>query len=531
MPALSSIGLHSIGLPQDDDWSFRHIATHFEQTGHLVFDGWNSMTLVGQIVVSWPALRLLGDHGWVFAGMGGLFGAVTVGAAYVVARHVLTRAGAWGAVLLLLLIPGFGWSTSTFMTDVPALAAELGCLALGLAALGRQGWARWAFLTGALAIGVIGFSIREFAFAAPIAVVLCAAAGDGRRWRVYVGIGFTVIAACGAIYIWSTKIPGNQPSTLARPTHLSVVRVGQIYFEMALLLSPAVVLASWRRLRWALSKQVAVGAVALVVGVGVMHFGLFLGDFLHPQGLFGALVLVGGRPALLPGPVWDLLELVGLVSGALLAALISTVKLVALRNWRSWPVGSPVGLLGVFAALCAAGLAVYGLTVSPFFDRYAWPLVFVIGILLLRDWQQHRDYASSRTPVTVAACFGVLLIAVSTVVTLNANAYSAARWRAGQIAVDHGIRPSWVDAGFEWVGAHAGSDAVPTRRPSAPTFERWYGLMEPGFQECAVVSGSPLDDPVMQLVRTTYYERYGFTGHTPLYVYVSSAPRCQVRGP
>ena len=531
LPVLASIGFHTVGIPQDDDWSYRLIATNFEQTGHLVFDGWNSMTLVGQVVAAWPLLHLFGDHGWVFTGFGALLGTIAIVAAYVIARHVLTRWWAWAAVALLLVVPGFTWSTSTFMTDVPALAAELTCLALGLAALGRQGSARWWFLGGALVVGVFGFSIREFAIAAPVAVILSAAAGDRRHWRVYVGLGAAVLVVSGIVYLCATSIAGSQPSTIGRPTHLSVEHVVQLYFEIALLLSPAVLLSSWRRFRWALSRQVVVGALTLLVGIGVLHYGLFLGDGLNQQGLFGAVVMVGGRQVVLPGPLWDLLLLVGLVSGALLAGLIASIDMAELRTWRCWPTGRPEGLLCVFAVLYAVGLVAYGLAQTTYFDRYAWPLVFVGGILLLRDCQQHPLGARHRSAVTLAAVLGLLLVAVSVVLTVDAYTYSAARWRAGQLAVAHGISAHSVDAGFEWVGNHARSNADSSLRPRAPTYERWYGLMEPGFRECAVVTESPFSAPGMHLLQTTEYQRYGFAGRTPLYIYVSSAPECRHADP
>ena len=427
VPVLVSIGVHTVNIPQDDDWSYRHIATNFAQTGHLAFDGWNSMTLVGQVVASWPLLRLFGVHGWVFTAFGALLGTIAIVAAYAVARHVLTRRWAWAAVALLLLVPGFTWSTSTFMTDVPALAAELTCLALGLAALGRQGPARWWLLGGALLVGVFGFSVREFAIAAPVAVLVSAAAGDRRHRPIYVGLGAAVLVIAGIVFLWANSISGSQPSTIGRPTHLSVEHVVQLYFEIALLLSPAILLSAWRRFRWTLSRQVVVGALTLLVGIAMTHYGLFLGDGLNQQGLFGEVVLVGGRQVVLPGPLWDLLQLVGLVSGALLAGLIASVDLAGLRKWRSWPTGRPEGLLYVFAVLCAVGLVVYGLAQNTYFDRYAWPLVFVGGTLLLRDCQLHPLVARRRSAVTLAAVLGLFLVGVSAVLTVDAHAYSAAR--------------------------------------------------------------------------------------------------------
>jgi hypothetical protein len=83
-----------------------------------------------------------------------------------------------------------------------------------------------------------------------------------------------------------------------------------------------------------------------------------------------------------------------------------------------------------------------------------------------------------------------------------------------------------VDAGFEWVGGHATTMVNKSLHPAAPVYEPWYARMEPGFRDCAVVSGFPLDFPGLHLVKTTRFELLGFFGSRNLYVYVSSAPGC-----
>ncbi len=148
LPALVSLAAGSFSIPQNDDWAYRRTTEHFAQTGHVVLTGWGVMTLIGQILWSWPFLRLFGDHGWVFGISTAVLAVVGISCAYYVARRVLVPSWAAAAVLLVAAVPGFAWSTSTFMTDVPAFAAETACLALGVAALSRQGWPRWALLGG-----------------------------------------------------------------------------------------------------------------------------------------------------------------------------------------------------------------------------------------------------------------------------------------------------------------------------------------------------------------------------------------------
>ena len=126
----------------------------------------------------------------------------------------------------------------------------------------------------------------------------------------------------------------------------------------------------------------------------------------------------------------------------------------------------------------------------------------------------------------IVVALSALLVFATTALTINADTYSAARWHAGQIAVSHGVPAKSVDAGMEWVGAHATGVVNKSLHPTAPAYEPWYALVEPDFRECAVVSGSPLSYPTLDFVKTLNYEVLGFVGSGTLYIYLSSAPGC-----
>jgi hypothetical protein len=415
------------------------------------------------------------------------------------------------------------------MTDVPAFAAEMACLALGVAALNRSGWPRWALLGGAIAVGLFGFSIREFALAAPVAVLLCAGASDSPRRRYgYLAAGVVALVVCAVVYLWSIHVPGFLHHTFTRPSRASIVGTAREYYTMAFMLSPAVAFAAWRRLRWRLSWATITAIAVVTLGAAIdRHYGsLFAGNYLYPQGMDSGGILGGGRPTLLPRPLWDLLRVVGLVSGGLLAGIAVTVDRHALRRWRSWAWGTPIGVIWVFGTVFATGLAVYGLLNFPLFDRYLWPLIFALGVLLLHYSPPAPRREWPRLVAGIVVALSALLVLVATALTVNADTYSAARWDAGQIAVSHGVPAKAVDAGFEWVGAHASGVVNLSMHPAAPAYEPWYALMEPGFRECAVVSGSPLNYPNLHLVKTSSYELLGFVGSRTLYIYLSSAPGC-----
>src|SRR6266576_2594720 len=156
----------SLEIPRNDDWSYRRIALELARTGRLALDGASQTMIVGQIVVTQPFLWLSGLQPWGFTAAGIVFAVGAMVAAYVMARQVLPPRLAVIPVLLLVVFPGYLAYATSYMSDVPAAAAEFACLALGAIALARRpvpaGW-----LLAAVAVGFLAFSIRDFAVAAP----------------------------------------------------------------------------------------------------------------------------------------------------------------------------------------------------------------------------------------------------------------------------------------------------------------------------------------------------------------------------
>ena len=220
-------------------------------------------------------------------------------------------------MLVTLAFPGLLANTSDFMTDLPGFAADAACLALGAAALGRQGRARWACLAASAAVGCFGFSVREFGLAAPIAVLVTLAVEDRRRWRAYCLVGLGVLVVCGAIYLWTAQLPGAQHVAVGLPGMSSLRALVASYFTLCFAVSPLLPTAlrrapraDWRPGTVAALAALAVGTVAMVRG-----WSLFSGNYLTQQGASGASVLPGGRPNLFPGATWTVLQAVALVAG------------------------------------------------------------------------------------------------------------------------------------------------------------------------------------------------------------------------
>lgn len=526
-PALVAVRLHTFTIPQNDDWAYRQSLFSSMQAGHLVIVPWGAMTLVGQLLWAVPFVWLVGSHAWAPGVAAGVLACLGLAAAYWLARQVLARPRAVLCVLLLGAAPGFLFSTSDFMTDVPAFSAQMICLAAGARALRSQGWRHWAWVLSSMLAGVFGFAIRDFAIAAPAAVLLVMVLSGRRPRQAYGALGAAVLLACWCIYIVS-KQAGSQPSALQMVTPAAVCVADSMYFTLSFCLLPLIPAAA-RRFRGLSWPAVLVGLVAVAMGVEI-YVGtgsVFVGNYLLQSGALGPEGTSTGRPGLFPGPLWAVLNIVAIGAGASLVV----AGWGAARAWARHPAGtrakvvsltgacsSTAGLLAVFAVLVAAATAAYCLFAVPAsYDRYLYPLIFPLAVLLARPRARRAAPPDARrarraTP-WVPGALGLLLAVSAVLVALNFDAYGGALWAAGKVAVAQGLSPYTVNAGFAWRGWY-------------PDRNTYYCGSVTNFLE--------QPDPhwyKLRLVRTMTYDEIGFAIPEHLYVYVAQAPGCHQAGP
>jgi 4-amino-4-deoxy-L-arabinose transferase-like glycosyltransferase len=551
LPALLFLASGSLEISHNDDFNYRRVALGLYETGQVQLTGWTVMSLIGQLVFVQPFLWLSGGGPWAFAAATAVLAVVGIVASYKLARRLLPVPLAIFAVLTMLFFPGFLLNTTSFMTDVPALAGEMVCLALGAVALDRQGSGRLRLLIASIVAGCFAFSIREFAIAAPVAVLVTVVAADRGRLRPYVVAGGALLAACAAIYIVTANLPGQGSASLQADPFLSpysVDRVLRATATLALVMLPTLVLASARWRSYWHVRDLAIGSAigvlvyrddiltALTTG-GIPR--LLVGNLLEPDGAPGGYgALAGTRPLLFGPPIWDLINAIALVAvvvffgilGAILGRALRRREFLDVERLRAW-IGSTAGLLVIFVALYGAQLVAFGLVASTF-DRYLWPLAVPLCAVLLTPPPTGDRTAAPKSGVEmvalrVAGWMMVGLAVISLVLLLNSVAFDAARWRMGGLAVSRGFEPETVDAGMEWVGYHATGVATVKAEPTRT--EMWYDAWWPSFRLCAIVSSSPLDLPGFGLEATDIdaYRLMFFAGpQEPLYLYRVSGPGC-----
>ncbi len=554
----------SILVPHNDDPSMRRVALGLFETGRLGLNGWTSMTLVGQVLFVQPFLWLTGGGPWAFAAATSTLAILGIVSGYLLARRLLSTPRAVFAVLGILLVPGFLLNTTTFMTDVPAWSASLICLALGAAALDRTGGRRGAWLAAALIVGCFAFSVRDFAIAAPAGVLIAGMALDAGGRRRYWLAGGAVIAACAAIYLVCLGLPGRFEPRLQGITSADINGLVKGIETLGLVLSPAIALAwaAWWR-RWRVVDWLIGGTVGLLVTSGAVGALLrtarwpqvLVGNLLEVTGTLGTGALAGGRPVLFRPPAWDGLNAVALGATIVLFALLGGVagaygrrlrrRLSAGLGWRALGGRVPpvVAMVAVFALVYGVAIGSWSLLVV-MLDRYLWPLVLPIYLLLLVQPEPaatvveaapagapgrfgRRNPWSARSPAAIAGLLLAGLAATSTILLLNADAFEAARWQVGDTAVARGYAPATVDAGLEWVAFNATGVATPYA--IAPPGWSRYGAWWPPFRLCAMASTSPLTQPGFELIGTfpSAYRLLLFVGpDEPLYLYRVDSPGC-----
>ena len=169
IPLFMAATAGAIGLPSNDDWVYRRAAESLFGNGALDMAG-HTASAIGQIALVQPFLWLSGGEPWAFMAFGLTMASIGIASTYLLARRFVAMASAVFVVLLLLAFPGFMRASATFMTDVPAYALAMLCLLLGARTL--QGDGGRLTLLASLVVGVFAVSIREFAVAAPLAVLI-----------------------------------------------------------------------------------------------------------------------------------------------------------------------------------------------------------------------------------------------------------------------------------------------------------------------------------------------------------------------
>jgi len=208
-----------------------------------------------------------------------------------------------------------------------------------------------------------------------------------------------------------------------------------------------------------------------------------LGPYLDQRGALGNDILPGDRALLLPSALFRV---------ALVATLAATILLVGVLlleagevvrradGWRSRAATLDArSLAWTLVVATVASLTAAGVVGLPIFDRYVLPAVpFAAGILLA--WRPSRGSIIERTAANAWRWAGVVaFVVIGLVFAFDSARFDAARWEAGDRAVELGYPADRIDAGFEWRNVHRAPGDTPTS-PSQPDPDACVRVAAPG---------------------------------------------------
>ena len=519
----------NLGIPHNDTWAFGRSAQDFVHTGHVRMYNWNMMGLAGLVVVAWPVGASLTAQSVFIAvlAVAGLLACfdVLVG---VLGQDGRGRRRAALGTLVVALWPGFALLSTSFMTDIPALAAIAGTLAFGRRALDRVSL-RW--LAAACVVGLWGATVREQVLAAPAAVLAVALfraryrADRGPTFRIphILGIGTLVLAGIGVFELWRRKVPGGgAPDFTVRKVTPELVSVELIQglLIVALAVSPAVFAVvrprSWSRPAW-------IGAgVTFAAGLSASwDKGAFLGNYVTHDGAYSA-ASSSGRPILLGSGWWMALAWLACLSAALLVGtVVERVRSVG------WGLGIRPEVL-LFAAATVGGTLLEVGQGRDIYDRYLIPMAIpALALLLSEPVATPRSPRRSVRVAASAAAAGLVAVTAATL-TANAFAFDTAVWHTATRIVDSGQADArHVDAGLVWDGFHSPT-AMYDHPDRSVGFDVFGGLRYlPNHFPCYVITPSSRAAAGWSLVSVQHYKTYGFIGDAALYVFrVGGSQKC-----
>lgn len=526
VPVLVARHYGALGIPRSDDWSYLLTLFRWVDSGDLTFNGWVSMTLVGQVAIAAPfaavAERSITTI-QLFTSMLGFVGLLSV---VFIGRRVARPS--WLAVFVAATIavgPLWGPLAPTFMTDVPTFTFEMLTLAAAAVAFHRRPLSvPWFTLT--VLIGFLGVSIRQYAVIPVAAIIFVAVAmlvadRDWRRLRVVgaiaVGFGIAVVAL---LYWWS-GLPDSKSLSPTVPTaHLlsaTLIRDAGFLRLAGLLLLPVVVVSgpvtlvrrAWdasRNLTTLLTAAMAVWLVAMYIRVPSSPF---VGNYVARDGVLSDVVLAGNRPDVIPRELFDLLVVVGSISGIVmvLAAVPFLAGIPRRVRERNSAIKEPLVLMMV---LTVAGFAAaYSLAIAtglPVYDRYALPILPLIAFLVLHAARLGERTVKVGRPRGAWAGVAIVVLAVlGLAYTVDSASFDGTRWKVAEATVRAGYEPAQIGGGFEWLGYHREHGPRFVGQTSeAQRFEE-----NPFARPCVTITINPrhIDRPLVASATTSAFSR------------------------
>jgi hypothetical protein len=483
---LSLAVVHPVGnFPLDDDWSYGLTVKHLIETGSYQATGWESMTLIVNVLwgsvfclVSGFSFTVLRFSTFVAAWLGML-------AVYWLMRECRQPRGVTLlATLVFAFDPVYYVLSNTFMTDVLFITLSVLAAIFFLKDLKGQSNANLVLAT---ALSLAAVMSRQVGLAVPLAFAMVSILQQGGKARatgravlplivcVTALVGFEDwLARTGrlpALYNYKNEMlvqaishPARIAGVFAHSSYLCLMYVG-LYLSPILVFSLPL-LRSKNKRGWLVCGLLASGMVGLTVINGLCGKGYTMPlatNILNKSGL-GPLTLrdafkVNTTPTL-PETFWIAVTVVSVAGAVMLVRRI--IKLGAGVSPKLFPFRLNPDETGSLFLVLTGLVYLLPFFLNGFFDRYLFPAVpfLMAGLLanLLRSPVQTPPHPATASAVSIPAMLmGTMLLAgfiiFSVCGTRDYLAWNRARWTAlNDLTQQDRVSPSAIDGGFEFNG-------------------------------------------------------------------------------
>ncbi len=453
-------------FPLNDDWSYTLTLENLYFDNEFELIGFTSMPLVTQLI--W-ALLFVKIFGWSFTIL--RFSTIVLGLVSLVITYFLGRELtqkkplAFALVLIVMLNPLFLNLANSFMTDVPFLCFLLLSMLFCVRAINHESY---RYLAAAVIALTLATMVRQLAVLLAFSfAVTWFVKFKSKRAAFAALITLIIPAATYLLYGYWLKQQGMYPIlydegvkrikfNLLNPDFSPFVYLGKqafhIFLSVGFFIFPILLLLRQKLLHREGKLFYYYGFGLLCVAGYFIAFGKlipYMGNVmnLHGIGVIALRDISILKLQTLPELPVTLRVLLSLAAGLGLGLLAFYVARIIQKPALAMLQQDPIMILLLVFTITYLGITIVG---APF-DRYQLPAVPVVGLLIIRTYQQFIELSRKRL---VIFCLGTAVFGLFSISqTHNYFSWNRARWEALEfLTKEQGIDPRKIDGGFEFNG-------------------------------------------------------------------------------
>jgi 4-amino-4-deoxy-L-arabinose transferase-like glycosyltransferase len=447
----------ALGIPRNDDAFYIRTAFHFAESGRFVPVS-SSATLFGQVLMSYPIIRIFGESIVVLQIMVLTVGVVALFALYLFFRSYFAKAYSAVFVLILGFSPIFANISISYMTDIPAFSFQIFSLFF-IAKLQFAKKHNSLYFSAAALTAFVAFSIRQSGVTAVVTVLvmgfIATRRSDRLRKSIFLVNAVVLCSTVFAFYYWQSLSPVYRSfpvswKQFANPVSFVATSLATIGMTYGLYLLPVLFLVSPRKFYLRYKGSHFINELLVVLNVVITFV------ILRPKPIgnyFSRLVpyaetVNANTSDVLSGREWQMVQVVGLVATLTFLVVISRWSRQSFKNRTINFSGTSI--IGIFFVI-TIGFMAFAFEGGGF-DRYGLILIPLLPAMLIKC---SSDLSILRNGFSFSAVAALLLISFLGVKSFDSSTvFDGAKWKIANQEVKSGTNPLHIDGGYEWFAYH-----------------------------------------------------------------------------